>query len=176
MVVQRGTVRSVSIFLGSNAILFAEEGTGRGAEVKRVRILIADDHKAMRDKVVKQLENDFEVVGAVGDGNAVLEAEARMLPEVCVLDISMPKLSGIEAAGELKKRGSRCKVVFVTVHQDPDFLEAALDKGALGYVLKSRMALDLMPAINAAVAGRLFISPTCDFPDTISNDEQQLTS
>ena len=142
--------------------------------MNRLRILIADDHEAMRDKIVKHLENDFEVVGAVEDGKAVLEAEARMLPDVCVLDISMPKLSGIEAAGELKKRGSRCKVVFLTVHQDPDFLEAALDKGALGYVVKNRMALDLMPAINAAVAGRLFISPTCNFPDTTPTDEQQL--
>ena len=142
--------------------------------MSRLRILVADDHKAMRAKVVKHLENDFEVVGAVGDGNAVLEAEARMLPDVCVLDISMPKLSGIEAAGELKKRGSVSKIVFLTVHQDPDFLEAALDSGCLGYVIKSRMALDLIPAINAAISGRLFISPICNFPALNRINEQQL--
>ena len=142
--------------------------------MSRLRVLIADDHKAMRDKVVKHLENDFEVVGAVGDGNAVLEAEARMLPDVCVLDISMPKLSGIEAAGELTKRGSVSKIVFLTVHQDPDFLEAALETGSLGYVVKSRMALDLIPAINAAISGRLFISPTCSFPESNRTSEQQL--
>lgn len=134
--------------------------------MNRFRILVVDDHKPMRDKIVKHLEDDFEVVGAVGDGDDVLEAEARMQPDVCVLDITMPKLGGIEAAFELASRGSVSKIVFLTVHQDPDFLEAALDCGGLGYVLKSRMAVDLIPAINAAIAGRLFISPTCNFPET----------
>lgn len=134
-----------------------------------LRILVADDHKAMRDRIVQHLETEFEVVGSVGDGYAVLEAESRMQPDVCVLDISMPKLSGIEAARELRTRGSTSKIVFFTVHQDPDFLEAALDSGTLGYVRKSRMALDLIPAIYSAINGHLFVSPSCSFPELQEN-------
>ena len=144
--------------------------------MNRVRILVADDHMRMRAKVVQHLENDFEVVGAVADGEAVLEAESRMQPDVCVLDISMPKLSGIEAACELRKRGSSSKIVFLTVHQDPDFLEEALDSGGLAYVVKSRLALDLIPAIHAAISGRLFISPSCNFRESKPAGEQRLNN
>jgi DNA-binding NarL/FixJ family response regulator len=126
----------------------------------RTRILIAEDHKEMRDKVVQQLENDFEIIGLVGDGDAVLKMAPEMLPDVCVLDISMPILNGIEAAQKLKARGSTSRIIFLTLHEDPDFLKAALDTGALGYVLKSRLACDLVPAIDAVIAGRLFISPS----------------
>jgi DNA-binding NarL/FixJ family response regulator len=126
----------------------------------RTRILIAEDHKEMRDKVVQQLENDFEIIGLVGDGDAVLKMAPEMLPDVCVLDISMPILSGIEAAQKLKAGGSTSRIIFLTLHEDPDFLKAALDTGALGYVLKSRLGCDLVPAINAVIAGRLFISPS----------------
>ena len=140
--------------------------------MKRLRILVADDHKAMRDRVVKHLGNDFDVVSAVGDGYAVLEAESTMQPNVCVLDISMPNLNGIEAACELTRRGSISKIVFLTARQDPDFLEAAFDSGAVGYVVKSRMGVDLIPAINAAIGKRLFISPTCKFPLRNTDDHQ----
>ena len=129
----------------------------------RTRILLAEDNKDVRDRVVRLLEPEFEVVGAVGDGLAVLEAERRMKPDVCVLDISMPKLSGIEAATRLRKRGSAVKVVFLTVHEDPDFVRAALATDALGYVGKSRMASDLRSAIREALAERLFVSPSCYF-------------
>lgn len=138
---------------------------GKGHAVPRTRILIADDHKEMRDKIVHQLENEFEVVGSVGDGCVVLEAEPRVKPDLCVLDISMPKLDGIEAANELKARQSSSRIIFLTIHEDPDFLEAALEAGALGYVLKSRMASDLVPAVHAAISGRVFISPSCRFTD-----------
>ena len=130
----------------------------------RARIVLADDHKDIREKVMQQLEPEFEVVGAVGDGNALLEAASQMKPDVCVIDISMPIMSGIEAATQIKASGSSVKIVFLTVHEDPDFLQAALDAGALGYVVKSRVASDLCPAINAALAGRLFVSPCCMFP------------
>ena len=140
--------------------------------MKRLRILVADDHKAMRDRVVQHLENDFEVVSAVGDGYAVLEAESTMQPDVCVLDISMPELSGMEAAAELKRRCSASMIIFLTAHQDPDFLEAALESGAVGFVIKSRMGTDLIPAINAAISKRLFISPTCNFPERNRTNDQ----
>lgn len=132
--------------------------------VARARLLLADDHKHMREKVEQQLQPEFEVVGAVEDGNALLTAVAQMLPEVCVVDISMPIMGGIEAVNRMKASGVNVKVVFLTVHEDPDFLQAALDAGALGYVVKSRVATDLLPAIRAALAGRLFISPCCTMP------------
>jgi DNA-binding NarL/FixJ family response regulator len=115
----------------------------------------------MRDRVVRLLESEFEVVGALEDGRALLEAASKMKPDVCVIDISMPVISGIEAATQLRESGSTAKVIFLTVHDDPDFVQAALETGALGYVLKSRMASDLRSAIKGVIAGRLFISPTC---------------
>lgn len=127
----------------------------------RTRVLLADDHAAIRDRTVLLLEPAFEVVGAVENGSELLRAELKTRPDVCVLDISMPIVNGIEAAAQLKQRGSEVKIVFLTVHEDPDFVRAALETGALGYVLKSRMATDLCAAINGAVGGRLFVSPSC---------------
>jgi DNA-binding NarL/FixJ family response regulator len=114
----------------------------------------------MRERAARLLEPEFEVIGAVGDGCALLEAAAQMKPDVCVIDISMPVLSGIRAATQLKETGSTAKIIFLTVHEDPDFVQAALDAGASGYVLKSRMASDLRNAIKGVIAGRLFISPS----------------
>ena len=127
----------------------------------RARILLADDHKGMRDRVVRLLESEFEVVGAVEDGRALLEAASKIKPDICLIDISMPLISGIEAATQLRESGSTAKIIFLTVHDDPDFVQAALETGALGYVLKSRMASDLRSAVKGVIAGRLFISPTC---------------
>lgn len=129
----------------------------------RTRILLADDHKEIRDRVVGMLEPEFEVVGALEDGCPLLEAATKMKPDVCILDISMPLTGGIEAAAKLKESGLTTKIIFLTVHQDNDFVRAALETGALGYVVKSRMCTDLRAAINGAMAGRLFISPSCTF-------------
>lgn len=135
----------------------------KGETVPRARILLADDHKGMRDRVVRLLEPEFEVIGAVEDGSALLEAASQMRPDVCVIDISMPLIGGIEAATQLKDSNSTAKIIFLTVHDDPDFVQAALETGALGYVLKSRMASDLRSALKGVIAGRLFISPSCAF-------------
>lgn len=104
------------------------------------------------------LEPEFEVVGAVGDGSALVEAASKTKPDVCVIDISMPIISGIEAATRLKASGSTAKIIFLTVHEDPDFVQAALETGALGYVLKSRMASDLRAAVKGVMGGQVFIS------------------
>ena len=126
----------------------------------RVRLLLAEDHKQMREMIVRMVEPEFEVVEAVGDGQALLEAESRLKPDVCVVDISMPILDGIAAARFLQQRGSIAKVIFLTAHTAGAFLEAALETGALGYVLKPRIASDLFLAIREAMAGRQFISPS----------------
>ena len=124
----------------------------------RARILLADDHEGMRDRVVRMLEREFEVLETVSDGGAVLEAAARLKPDICLMDISMPVLNGIEAAAQLKESGSRAKIIFLTIHEDPDFLVAALRAGASGYVVKPRMASDLRAAIKEVLAGRTYIS------------------
>jgi DNA-binding NarL/FixJ family response regulator len=134
-----------------------------GGNVARARILLADDHKEIRDRAVRLLEPEFEVVGTVADGHALLRASAQMKPDVCVVDISMPQLNGIEAAIKLRESGSAAIIVFLTVNEDSDFVSAALRTGALGYVVKSRMASDLCAAINGAISGHLFVSPSCIF-------------
>jgi DNA-binding NarL/FixJ family response regulator len=125
-----------------------------------IRLLVAEDHVAMRDAVVGTLEDEYSVVGAVGDGQEMLDAESACEPDVIILDISMPTLNGIEAANQLRQRGSKAKIIFLTVHDEPEFLQAALGAGASGYVVKSRMASDLRPAVREAMAGRRFVSPT----------------
>ena len=112
--------------------------------------------------MVRLLEPEFEVVGTVGDGLALLDAETRMKPDVCVLDIRC-RDERHRGRRRLRKRGSAAKVVFLTVHEDPDFVRAALATAALGYVVKSRMASDLSSAIREALAERLFVSPSCCF-------------
>jgi DNA-binding NarL/FixJ family response regulator len=129
-----------------------------GGKVGRARILLADDHKEMRERVVRMLGHEFEMLEPVSDGRALLEAASRLKPDVCLMDISMPVVNGIEAAAQLKERGSPSKVIFLTIHEDPDFLVAALNAGASGYVVKPRMASDLRAAIKEVLAGRTYIS------------------
>ena len=124
----------------------------------RARILVAEDHELMRDRVVSLLERDFDVVEAVGNGEALLEAAARLKPDVCVLDISMPLLSGIETVVHLKQSDTTAKVIFLTIHQDSDFVGAAFKNGVEGYVFKTRMAADLVTAVREVLAGRTFLS------------------
>jgi DNA-binding NarL/FixJ family response regulator len=139
--------------------------------VQSARILVADDHKEMRDSVCRCLEAEFQVVGAVADGLALLEAAAQLDPDVCLLDISMPKLNGIEVATQLKQRGSRAKVIFLTIHEDMDFAQAALKTGASAYVIKRRIASDLLRAIKEALAGRIFISSAVISTIRVDQDE-----
>ena len=126
--------------------------------MNRARILLADDHEEMRDRVKRYIEEEFELLGAVGNGRELLEAAAKLHPDVCLLDISMPVLNGIETATKLKESGSTAKIVFLTVHEDVDFIQAALQTGASGYVVKRRMASDLCTAIREALSGRIFLS------------------
>jgi len=127
----------------------------------RIRVVIADDNKEIRDKVIQLLQPEFEVVGSARDGGSACEAVMLLKPDIVVLDISMPVMSGIEAAKKLKKKGSKTRTIFLTVHDDPDFIQAALRAGAVGYVVKSQMATDLLTAMRSATEGDLFISPSC---------------
>ena len=134
------------------------------ADVARARIVVADDNKEIRDKAVRLLEPEFEVVALVDDGEALMQVVPQMRPDVCITDISMPKINGIEAAARLKQNGFESKILFLTVHEDRDSIRAALEVGAAGYVLKSRMATDLCMAVNGVISGEVFVSPTSIFP------------
>jgi DNA-binding NarL/FixJ family response regulator len=126
----------------------------------RLRILLADDHPDFLAVAARLLESEFEVIQTVGDGLALIDEAARLEPDAVVLDISMPGLNGIEAVRHLKAAGSRAKVVFLTVHADEDYVRAALAAGSQGYVVKSRIASDLLLALREALAGREFVSPS----------------
>jgi DNA-binding NarL/FixJ family response regulator len=108
--------------------------------------------------VAKLLEGSYEIVSMAPDGRMALEAILGLEPDLAVLDISMPVMSGIEVVRELRKRGNTTKIVFLTVHEDPDILATCLAAGGLGYVVKMLMETDLIPAVNEALAGRKFVS------------------
>jgi DNA-binding NarL/FixJ family response regulator len=130
------------------------------ASTGRASVLLADDHEDFLAAVVRHLEPHFDIVRTVGNGRILLDAAARLAPDVIVLDISMPVLNGIEAARQLKAAGSSAKIVFLTVHADPDYVRAALGTGALGYVLKSELASDLLPCLSEALLDRSYVSPS----------------
>lgn len=126
----------------------------------RPRVLVADDHRAMLDTLVGMLSGDYDVVAAVADGlSAVKEAE-QLAPDLLVLDIAMPGLSGIAAATRLKKGGSTAKIVFVTNMRDRQFVNESLALGEIGFVLKDRLVADLLPATRRVLAGEAFVSPS----------------
>jgi DNA-binding NarL/FixJ family response regulator len=116
----------------------------------------------MLDYIRDFLSSDFEVVAAVSDGQMALDAALTLRPDVVVLDISMPILSGIQAAKRLRQADPDAKIVFLTVDKDPDICRAALETGAVGYVLKPRLRIDLISAIKLATTGGRFVSPGCE--------------
>jgi DNA-binding NarL/FixJ family response regulator len=126
----------------------------------RPRVVVADDHRAMRDTLVRLLSNEFEVVAAVSDGLSVVSAAEQHDPDLLVLDIAMPRLNGIAAARRVKGTGSSAKVVFVTNLRDREFVRESLALGDVGFVVKDRLVADLLQAIRTVLDGQPFISPT----------------
>ena len=125
----------------------------------RPRVLLADDHKIVSEGLRSLLEPDYELVGTVEDGRALVAAAEKLSPDVIVADISMPLLNGIEAARQLKKANSRAKIVFLTMHPDVTYATRAFEAGASGYVLKHSAASELLTAIREALKGRLYVTP-----------------
>ena len=151
-------------------MVIAFSSTADTGSAQRPRVLLADDHPAMLLLTADALADHCLVVGSVGDGLELLVEAERLHPDVIVLDITMPRLDGIEAARQLLRFDQPARLVFLTVHEDADYARAALDAGGLGYVVKSRLASDLLPAIQAALADQSFVSPAVRF------DEPQSTS
>jgi DNA-binding NarL/FixJ family response regulator len=124
----------------------------------RKRVLLADDQTRTLKAVSALLGESFDVVGLVSDGRSAVETTLKLEPDLVVLDISMPGMNGIEVAKELKKRVNGARIVFLTVHEDHRILANCFAAGGLGYVVKSAMESDLIPAMNEALAGRVFVS------------------
>ena len=133
----------------------------------RASVLLVDDHRAVCESVAALLELDFDVLGTVSNGKEMIAEAQRLRPDIVVTDISMPVLDGIEATKQLRASNSEAKVIFLTVHDRPEFVKACLATGALGYVVKRRLTTDLISAIDEVLAGRRFISPTLHFQDDL---------
>ncbi|HEV2134436.1 MAG TPA: response regulator transcription factor [Terracidiphilus sp.] len=123
------------------------------------RLLLADDHALMLEGLLRLLSGEFEIVGTVTNGRAVLEEAKRLNPDVIVLDVSMPELNGIEAARRLSAMLPSAKIVFVTQQLDPAYVHAAFAAGAMAYVAKQSAAKDLVEAIRLALSDRYYVTP-----------------
>ena len=127
--------------------------------MKRSRVLIADDHSMVIDGLRALLEPEYEVVGAVNDGRAVLPEVRRLRPDVVVIDISMPLLNGLDCARQLRDAGCTAKILILTMHPDATLAQEALAAGASGYVLKSSPGSELKAALGDVLRGRIYLSP-----------------
>jgi DNA-binding NarL/FixJ family response regulator len=127
--------------------------------VRRPRVILADDHRIVAEGLKALLTADFDVVAVVEDGRAALEAARTLAPDVVVADIGMPHLNGIEVTVRLKQELPDIKVVILTMHREEAYARRALEAGAAAYVLKLAAPAELVLAINAALAGKTFVTP-----------------
>lgn len=127
--------------------------------MKRPRILLADDHALMLDGFSNLLEPKYAVVGTVEDGRALVEAAIRLSPDLIILDITMPILNGIDAAREIRKHVPLVKLLFVTMHTSPTYLQAALEAGANGYAVKSSGRSEILAAVESVLGGSRYVTP-----------------
>ena len=134
--------------------------------VELIRILIVDDFHAWRREVVTALAKNpaFQVVGEASDGLEAIQKNAALHPDVVLLDIGMPRLSGIEAARQILQASSETKIVFWGEHADRELVDAAFQLGAKAYIAKSQAASDLMPALETVLEGMLFVSKVLGAP------------
>ena len=128
----------------------------------RARVLIADDHELVLHGLVNLLTERFDVVAAVANGHQLVEAAARLRPDVVVTDISMPGMNGIEALARLKNSGA--KVVVLTLHADPELADALIRSGASGFVEKLLAISELVPAVEHVLQGEVYCSTGMDMP------------
>ena len=127
--------------------------------MNRPRILLADDHTLMLDGFCNLLKPKYAVVATVEDGRALVEAAIRLKPELIILDITMPLLNGIDAARQIRKHLPQVKLLFVTMHTGPTYLQAALEAGANGYAVKSSSRNEILDAVEKVLGGSRYITP-----------------
>src|SRR3954468_11272849 len=127
--------------------------------MKRPRVLLADDHRLIREAFAQLLEPGCDVVGAVADGRALLAAAQDLRPDIVVLDIAMPLLNGLDAARQLKRLIPEIKLIFLTVSEDPDLAAEAFRAGASGFLLKNSAASELLRSIQEVFEGRSYVTP-----------------
>jgi len=149
--------------------------------MKKKRILLADDHKMITESLRNLLEPTYEVVGMVEDGHNLAREAARLVPDVIIVDISMPKLNGLEAVRQIKKEGIGSKVIFLTMHPDIAYAASALDAGASGYVLKHSAQSELLRAVEKVLRGKRFVTEKIaekldGVPDTRRDPIRKLTA
>lgn len=125
-----------------------------------VTILLADDNAAVLAHVGKLLskQKNYKIVAAITDGTTVVREYLRLRPDAIVLDISMGKVSGIDVARQLRDSGCSAKIIFLSVHEDRDYVNAAIGAGGSAYVVKPRLGSDLVSALEAALVNKLFVS------------------
>lgn len=127
--------------------------------MRRTTILLADDHTMIRDGLRKLLEPEYEVIGCVGDGRALVKAVQDLKPDLALVDVGMPLLNGLDAGREVKKLAPRVKLIFLTMNPDPELASEALRIGASGYLLKNSPGEELLQAVHNAVRGTPFVTP-----------------
>jgi len=142
--------------------------------MKKPRVLLADDHTFVLEGFKKLLEEHCELVGAVEDGRALVDAVVDLQPQVVIMDISMPRLNGIEAAKKLKKLLPEVKLIFVTMHAETVYVNEAFRAGASGYLLKQSAATELAQAVQSVMNGNFYVTPliTKDVVTSFLNPEQ----
>lgn len=134
----------------------------QGAVMKRPRVLLADDHRLLREAFAQLLAADCDVVGAAADGRALLAAAADLRPDLVVLDVAMPLMNGLDAARRLRHDLPEIKLIFLTMSEDADVAAEALRIGASGYLLKNSAASELRRAIREVFQGRSYVTPLAD--------------
>ena len=136
-----------------------------GLAGKSHRVLIVDDHTIMREglKALLAAERDFDVVGTSADGKEAVQAAISLQPDIILMDLNMPRTGGIEAIGQIKRRHPNIKIIVLTFHKEDKYIHMTLDAGADAYVLKDDSRKELLTALNSAINGNSYLSPTiCD--------------
>jgi DNA-binding NarL/FixJ family response regulator len=126
--------------------------------VQKLRVVLADDHPEMIARIIRILDDEFEIIDVVENGDNAVGAVLALDPDIFLTDISMPRLNGFQAARIIQGAKCRAKIIFLTIHEDRDLIAAAFSAGAAGYVIKRCMSTDLVSAIHMALKGRVFVS------------------
>ncbi len=132
--------------------------------MRPIRLVLADDNPEVLETLLDLLQPRYEVVGALSDGTSLLEQVSALQPDIILLDISLPDMTGFDVLRRLRKSNSSAKIIFLTVHENIDFVHAAFDLDAAGYVFKSRISSDLIEAIDATSNGGRFSSAELSLP------------